>query len=123
MKKIVGVFADHSFRRDAQGAGCRTIDEGDGAGEVHAVDSFGGGIENQDEFFADSLAFGLGYFAGHEPAHLAADAHQEIAELFVHGDSFVTEAGRNAEDALKKTERNGEGAADTGGSGGGGRVK
>src|SRR5580658_214046 len=118
MKQIVGVLANDAFRHDAQGAGSGTIDESDGAGEVHAVDAFGSGLENEDEFFANSFAFGLGDFARHELAHLAGDAHQKIAELFVHGDSFMAEEGHDAENCLKKTERHGEGAADSGGSGG-----
>src|SRR5271156_6313954 len=114
MKKSVGILADDLFGDQAERACGGTIDEDDGTGEVHAVDSFGSGIENEDEFFANLFAFGD--FASHELAHLAADAHQKIAELFVHGYWFVAEEDHDAENALKKTERNGKGAADSGGS-------
>src|SRR5208282_4237373 len=106
MKKSVGILADDLFGDQAERACGGTIDEDDGTGEVHAVDSFGSGIENEDEFFANLFAFGFGDFASHALAHLATDAHQTITEIFVHGYWFVAQDENAAENELKKTERN-----------------
>src|SRR5271169_5651186 len=111
MKQSVGFLADGVFAAQAQGARGGAVDKGDGAGEIHAVDTFGSGLENQNEFPANSFALFFGNFASHELTQLVADANEKVMQRIVYDLSFVTEEHHDAEYSLRHAERYGKRSA------------